>query len=112
MTIDLGNNVVPRPCAAQVSGIASFIITDRIPTITMDAEAKTVAADGRYTRWLASTPQAFAYAIADTTDKIEFSAPAVQIQNIQDGDRDGLRIDNITLNCTGSEPLTIEFDIP
>jgi hypothetical protein len=110
MTFDLGNEVYLRPCSTTDSGFAAAVITSRRPVFSLDPEAKLVATDDRYGRWLASTTQAFSYAVEDADDSITFAAPAVQIMNVTPGERGNLITDNTELLCvaSGTDP---EFSI-
>lgn len=112
MTLDLGNTLYLRPCSGNATGYISGIITSRKPMITLDPEAKLVATDDRYGRWLAMTTQAFSYAVTNGTDTITFAAPAVQILNVDPGEREQLKTDSTQLMCCASgtsAELTIAF---
>jgi hypothetical protein len=120
VTIDLGNTVVLRECTNNVSGqlragYHSAIITDRTPLITVDPEAKLVATRDAYGSWIASTEAAWEYDVAGPTNSLlVFDAPKAQIISNADGDRNGIAIDTLQLQCnkngaTHDQELSITF---
>jgi len=114
MTINAGNNLILRPCfnPADGSGYFTGMVTDRLPTGSFDPEAKLVATDDRYGRWLAGTEQALSIAMADAQDTITIAAPKVQITNPQEANREGLQVDNLQFQCngdSGNDELSITF---
>ena len=50
---------------------------------------------------------------ADATDRIIITIPRFQLQNVDDGDRDGIRTDPIAFSANresvGDDEITIEF---
>ena len=115
--VDAGNNVIMRECmnASDRSGYISAVITDRAPVITADPESVLVATQDRDAKWLTSTPEAFSMQIGASGSSITIAAPKAQLENKQQGDRNGLMTDDLTWLATanGSTPdteLTITFD--
>lgn len=115
--VDAGNNVIMRECmnASDRSGYVSAVITDRAPVITADPESVLVATQDRDAKWLTSTPEAFSMQIGASGSSITIAAPKAQLENKQQGDRNGLMTDDLTWLATanGSTPdteLTITFD--
>lgn len=120
VTIDFGNVVTLRECVKNISGqlragYESAIITDRTPLISVDPEAKLVATRDAYGAWIASTEALWEYDVAGPTNSVlVFDAPKAQIVNNADGDRNGLAIDTLQLQCnkngaTHNEELSITF---
>ena len=114
LTIDVGNNVVMRECATNASGLETAIITDRKVTGTWDPESRLVATEDVFGLWLAGTEEAFSLALTDGTDTVTIAAPQAQRTNIQEGDRNGIQVDNITwaansASSAGDDELTIDF---
>jgi hypothetical protein len=115
VVFDFGNQVTVRPSIATSSGYSHAIISDRFPTFTIDPEAKLIATDGIFSDWLSSTTRALSIASQTATDKVTITAPAVQRKTISQGDREGVVIDNQTLECckTGTSALfTITIAAP
>jgi hypothetical protein len=115
VVLDFGNQVTVRPSIATASGYSHAIITDRFPTFTIDPEAKLIATDGIFADWIAGTTRALSLSSQTATDKVTITAPAVQKLTIAQGDREGVVIDNQTLECrkTGTSPLfTITIAAP
>ena len=81
----------------------------------MDAQSRLVATEDVYGEWLTGTEQALSLVVADDNDTITIAAPKLQRNNIQEGDREGVQIDNITFQlnksaAAGDDEFTIDFD--
>ena len=111
--IDSGNNVVMRECmnASDRSGYISAIVTDRAPVITADPESVLVATQDRDALWLTSSAQAFSMQIGATGNSITIAAPKAQLENKQQGDRNGIASDDLTWLCTAGSSADTEFTI-
>ena len=114
-TIDFGNTIVYREFAGTSTGYHSAIITNRRPTVTIDPEAVTVAAQDRWGSWLSQTEyQLEMHCNGPTNSMLQFDAPKAQIMNIGDGARERLVTDEIEFACnkngaTHDECLKITF---
>ena len=114
--IDAGNNVIMRECvnASDRSGYVSALVTDRAPIITADPESVLVATQNRDSLWLTPTAAAFSLQIGTTGSSITIAAPAAQLENKDNGERNGMDVDSLTwLATAGSSAdteLTITFD--
>ena len=115
LEIDAGNNVIMRECqnASDASGYKGAIVTDRKVVGTLDPEAELVATYDCFGKWLASTEEALAVVMQDSTDQVTLTMPKAEITGIQDGDRNSLRTDPITfkgnLSSSGDDEFTIAF---
>jgi hypothetical protein len=104
-----------RECPTTAAGYISAFITDRVPTVSINPEATTIAAQDRWAAWLASTEFALELDVAGpTTAVLSFDAPKAQIINSQEADREGMVTDDIEfqLNKNGAthdEELSITF---
>lgn len=99
-TIDSGNNVIMRECPTTQAGFISAFITDRRPIVTLNPEAVTVATQDRWAAWLAESEHALELDVAGpTTSVLSFDAPAAQILNNQEGDRNLMVTDEIEMGC-------------
>jgi len=114
-TINSGNSVILRECPTTEAGFISAIITDRLPTITIDPEAVTVASQDRWGKYLAQDEHELELDVGGPTNsQIEFVAPRAQILNISETDRNGQVADSIEYQCnkngaTHDQELTITF---
>lgn len=114
-TINANNEVVMRECPTKEAGYISAIVTNRVPTISLDPEAVTVAAQDRWAAWLASTEYALELDVGGPTNsQIEFNASKAQIINSQEADRGRMVTDTIELQCnkngaTHDQELQITF---
>lgn len=119
LTIDAGNEVFLRECATNTdgSGYASAVITGRKVTGSINPEGELIATRPNYDDWIASTERAFSIAIQNATDKVTVAMPKFQIQNLQDGERNGVVTDEITFQANksaaaGNDEMTIAFAAP
>ena len=115
MSIDLGNEVVLREDANQAAGYITAIVTDRRVNGSLNSEAALVATQNSYGQWLASTEQALALSLGATAGNVvAFAAPKLQFLNVQEGDRNGIHVDDITFQCNrsadaGDDEFTVTF---
>jgi hypothetical protein len=99
-SFDVGNVVAIRPSVANDEGATHGIITDRTPTFTIDPEATVASGNDIWADWITPTTHALSLNVNDNiADQVTFAAPAVQRMTISNGDREGLRIDQQTLQC-------------
>ena len=116
VAIDAGNTVVMREKAeaSNRTGYISAVVTDRAPIITADPEAVLAATQNLDTLWVNSTTAAWALTLNATgTATVVIDAPAAQIENSQQGDRNGIISKDITWlateDTTPDGELTITF---
>ena len=97
---DLGNVIVPRLDKNAADGIAHFEITDNDPVVSIDPEADLVANHDFYGKWLAGTEGALSLILGTGAGKqITIAAPKVQYRELKGGDREGLKIYDLTGQC-------------
>jgi len=114
ITIDLGNEVVLRECAGDVSGYDNALITNRRTTGTMNPEATLVATNDTYGQWISRTEQALSIVLGSSGNRVTFAAPKLQFTNVQEGDRNNIQIDELEFQLNrsasaGNDELTIDF---
>lgn len=115
ITFSAGNTIKMIECGDSATGFKHAIITDRRPMVTANPEATLVATDNRYGDWLASTEGELSVELdGPSTSTVEFNAPKAQIRNSQEGDREGLVIDDVEWSCnrngtTDDEELQLVF---
>lgn len=114
LSIDLGNEVVLRPCGTKAKGLVSSLITNRRVTGQIDPEATQTGTFDPYNDWTASTESALSLAVTDGTDTVTIAAPALQFTNVQEADRNGMQTDTISFQCNagsdaGDDELSITF---
>jgi len=115
LSIESGNVVIVRPCAAEEGGIESGLITDRKLTTTLDPEACLVGDDDVYGSWLDGEENTFEICLENENDLITFAGPRFQRTNIQDADREGITVDQTTGQfniVNGDDEFTITFGSP
>jgi len=119
LTIDLGNEVVLRPCATESTGFAHAVITGRRVTGSWNPESRVVATEDVHALWLAGTAEALSLTAvgvaADAGDTtLTIAAPQAQRTNVQPGERNGIQTDQIDFLChksatAGNDELTFSF---
>lgn len=114
-SIDAGNEVVARECPGDATGIANYLVTSRRPVITANPETVLVATENRHSDWLEMEPRVLTITLNSVGNStLVFSAPAAQIQNIQQADRSGILADEIewlaTRGATPDTELSITFN--
>jgi hypothetical protein len=114
-TINFGNTVIMRECPTTASGYISAYITDRVPTITLNPQASTLAAQDRWASWIAQDEHTLELDLdGPSTSVLSFDAPEAQIMNNQEGERNGVVTDELELQCnkngaTHDDELRIVF---
>ena len=101
--IDIANKLSPRDKIDDPSGILSYMITDRQPVGNMDPEMLSVAVHDFHGNWLNNVkiPLDFSYGTADG-NKFRFYCPAIQYTKVEDADKEGIQIAQVSFDLTGS----------
>ncbi len=100
LTLDSGNTITMRECAASVSGYHGAIITNRLCRITGNPEAKLIATQDRWGQLLAMTEGVLTWDLdGPTNSKITIAAPKAQIVGLAEADRNMLVTDDIEWQC-------------
>lgn len=113
--LDLGNDVQLREDGNSAYGYSSAFIADRSPRITIAPEAALIATNDTYGQWLALTGQEIAWDVGSAAgNKMTVTCPNCEFENIQDGERAGATVDQITArplldDGDGDDELTITF---
>lgn len=100
---------------ATVSGLSRAYIVDRMFEMTADPESSLVATHNPQALMLAHTEVAVSYAIGATAGNIiTIAMPKAQYTSVVPGDRDGIHINNITLQANrnaslGDDEVSITF---
>lgn len=118
MAFDAGNVLTAVECPGDIAGVDYFLVSDRQPTATGDPEAALVATRDHYGDILNHTVGALSYNISTAgtgDDEILIGMPSAQVQNIQEGDRNGIVTDQITWqgnhNASGAMYITFTSNV-
>jgi len=95
MTFDMGNEVILREDPSDITGYCTALVTDRLPSGTIDPEASLVATRDTYGDWLDSTESALSLSCGQAGNRISLDAPKWCIINPQEADRNKIQIDTI-----------------
>lgn len=101
-TFDMGNQVVLREDSSNSTGYHTAVITGRDPTVRIDPEAALVATYNAYGKLTGRTEEAMAWSLGSVGNRVAFAAPKCQIREIGDGERNGLRLDEILFQLNRS----------
>jgi hypothetical protein len=93
VTFDLGAEVSMLPCVGTANGYEGGIVTNFLPTISIEIDAPLVATDPIYTDYINGTLREFLVSFGGFT----LQAFYAQITAIAEGDRNGVRINTLTL---------------
>lgn len=99
VTIDTGGNPVERESLTATLGVAHTFIEEIEPVITMDPEARLVAALDTNGLFVAGTTAAFNMVLTSGSNTMTIAAPAVQRTAVDDSERGKRLVDAITLAC-------------
>jgi hypothetical protein len=110
ITLDAGNEVVMRECAAA-NGYEAAIVVNRQLKVTANPETKLVATSDRYGQLIAMTEGTLTWGLDGPTNAVlTISAPKAQIVANKEGERNKMVIDELewNLNQNGS---TVDSDV-
>lgn len=114
VTLDVGNTVIMRECTADATGFGTALVTDRFPKITANPEAVAIGTRDPHAQLIAGTRDEFTLSIPAGGGNFIMLAPAAQVIDTQDGDRNGLMTDELEFACvrstTNDTELSFEFD--
>lgn len=91
ITFDAGNEISMIQCQTG-NGFKNALVHNRAPRFTSNPESVLVATQDRYASLLSSVEASLSLAIGNA---ITISAPKAQIVNLQEGDREGVVIDEV-----------------
>ena len=104
--LDFGNVVQMRADANSATGYRSAAIVDRDARFKFDPEMVSISDHDFYAIWKAETTAALSLSITGSNDtaenKITITAPALQYEDVQDGERGQLWIKDIGAALRGS----------
>jgi hypothetical protein len=115
LTLDMGNNVIPRADANSAKGFNSMYITARAPTISFTPESVPEASHPFWTDFAAATAKAVTFTIGSASgNKLVVDVPKMQIANLQYSDRDGIRTyevsgNAVTITGAGNDEVTLRW---
>ena len=113
-SIDMANEVSLRESVNSASGYLSALITARNPNGKLDPEMVTVATYDFYGKMLGGTPVAFNIGAigSGTCNKVQLTAPKLVYKKVNEGDRSGNVVADLTYNLamnTGDDELSLIF---
>jgi hypothetical protein len=114
LNLESGNELIEQECINSENGVSGFIISGRKPAGTMNPEAVSVADYDWYSDWIASTSRAMSVVVGSAAgNKITISAPAVTVDAIAEGDRNGILTTDIPFRMSqsaGNDELELKFE--
>lgn len=109
MSIDLGNEVYVREDSTKAAGYSSACIAMRKVAGSINPEAGLVATKDVYGELLASTEASLSFVCRSGNDSATFSATKLQWLNPQEGERNGIQVDDIAF-ALNADDLQVIFD--
>ena len=114
INLDMANTLVDEDDISGAAGIKAFLITGRKPAGTFNPEAVLVATYNFWADWIAATSRALSMVIGTTAgNKITITAPALSIDNLDEGDRNGIITRDIPFHLaqsTGDDEVQFKFE--
>ena len=111
-SLTAGNTIKLIEDITKASGYNRALVTDRAYGGSIDPEAGSVASDPIWAAWLNSTEYALNLSIGSGAGNIvTIAAPKFQYANVQEGDREGLEVNNIDYQLNGSSDGDDELSI-
>ena len=106
ITFDAGNEVVMRECAGKISGFESGFIPTRHPIIEGDPEAQLIATRDDWGDWLSGRQDELTVQVkSGGSGTITLTAPQAQYENVQEGDRNQIEINNLTWRAQKNQAI-------
>jgi len=113
VNVDIANEVSERPDLDDATSIAGFMITGRKPNGSFNPEAVLLATYDFWTDWVGATQRALSVVCGATAGNIcTITAPKVIIDAISEGDRNGIRTEDIPFRLSldsGDDELVLSF---
>lgn len=104
VTVDINNTVAARRCANAATGIKSYRITDRKPTISISPEAELEADVDFWATYNAGDLFSYFARVGSAASKrCSILAPQAQYAGIDRSEREGLRVYDANLRCCGQD---------
>lgn len=98
LSITIANDVALRGDIRSAAGVKGFVITGRTISGSFDPEAMLMATENLWEIWEGSLPKALSVVVGTGTGNVwTITAPAVTLDNIDSGDREGIRTFEIPL---------------
>jgi hypothetical protein len=108
ITLDAGNEVVMRECAAA-NGFEAAIITDRRIRVTANPEMRRAAVENTWTQFTAMTEGVLTWGLDGPTNSVlTIAAPKAQLVSVTEGNRNKIVTNELEWACNkdGSTPDT------
>lgn len=102
IALDFGNDLQPREDVTKAGGVAHFYVADWKTRLTVDPEARLVAALDNYGLLIAGTEAAVSIVAGDGTHNLTIAVAKAQRRGVSDGDRGGVLLHNLELGCNVS----------
>lgn len=103
MYVDMGNNLAQRDDVNDTRGVASFALTGRNVTGSINPEMIPVAAHDMFGKWFSGGEMSVDCSIGSVAgNKFRVYIPRAQYTKIEDEDRDGLQIAKASFSLNGS----------
>lgn len=101
-TIRLNNNVVGLESLTSTDGFAYFHVVSRRPQIVIDSEARLKAELDTYGLTTTPTEGAISIVLTRGSSTLSISAPKAQRVQVDEGERDGILLDQVTFDLNGN----------
>lgn len=100
--ISLNATVVAVQDINDATGAKYYAVSERDPTVELDPQQDLVANHDFYGIWLAGTEAALSLLLTDGLVNVTIGAPKVQYRQVDDADREGIAVYDLTGQCNSS----------
>jgi len=113
LNIDMANELVQSEGINASTGVSKIVIVGRKPNGSFNPEVVTIATEDFFTDWVGATQRDLSVALGSVAGNIcTITAPKVTYDTINDGDRNGIRINEIPFHLgkdSGNDELVLTF---
>lgn len=114
LSMDLANDLVDEEDISSANALKGFLITGRKPSGSLNPEAVSIATYPFVADWVASTARALSVVVGSASgNKLTITAPKLTIDNVGDGDRNGIKTSELPFRMTqnaGNDEMILLFE--
>jgi hypothetical protein len=103
LTVDLGVKITESKDMQAVSGLSAIRISGREAKLTLECDVEELTTWNPYSIWEAKTKAAISFSMGAAANRVSFSAPAAQLEEPKEAERDGQSIYQLSYLLTGAD---------
>jgi hypothetical protein len=103
LTVDLGVKISESKDMQAVSGLSAIRVSGREAKLTLECDVEELTTWNPYPIWEAKTKVAISFSMGTSANRVSFSAPAAQLDEPKEAERDGQAIYQLSYLLTGAD---------